>query len=897
MSLETWSSKPRLELWILLSHPPQTPLWCTELLTALARQLPLHVIWINNGLPVRTEALIQRQELRYSFETVHYSLAFSPLEIFSHTCHRTVTAEAVLWLEDRILIAPERILDWLTHLNQWPAIYPTHTFHHDQDRRLQQEPTFIQQGSPLNIQPIPPTALPPCLLFPINSQPLLQEWSHPKGQMVFWFPGCDLGAQVYAEPVGDHGVTNPMGIAQATLAWQSALSTHDPSQLYVLAQTYPQSALVYTHLARWSDSAASAILWLHQALSQNLYFPEILQLLQLAWSQLGHIDLAERISQYLENRFPDYVREDESWPSAGSWAQELPVYEWPLRPTLAISIMVVNEGSLLPECLASVKNLANELLVVDTGSTDDTVACAQAAGAKVLHLPWAENFAAVRNYALDAIQSEWVLVLDADERLKPESVDYLQQFLWNNPPGLKHFAPRLLNVDDSGQIQLVHRVSRLFPNHPTLRFQGRVHEYVTSPCTAPMSYAIPLDIVHLGYQESLFKGRGKAKRNLHLLQLAQADEPNHPRWDYYLALHAQQAHQIQAALNHLDQALEYAKPIQEWESLRQDIYLLYLQMLIAQGSYPEAEKLARSCQQICLNSPDYWYNLGFILKSLDRLVEAAWAFEHCLSLKGQVLTLQGSYHYFALDRYPLLGLMDIYWLQTINRGLSPSLRLQALKRLLDTLRRLWAYYPDGTYNSYEANLYILLGKACIWGMTYRLESSLPGLFEVYLLPESRGNWRYQVETVLLFFDGQLERCQERLAGLAGFEDLQDLRANPPYLLSFARILWEQGTENAMIFTTALLALASAYYQDVSYDILLIQFHEQSGLQQTALNLTLDAQQVYTNNPYLHYQAGRLFYAAEMWSDSLRQFERATELKPDFDEAWPYLASLPEKMGS
>ena len=85
------------------------------------------------------------------------------------------------------------------------------------------------------------------------------------------------------------------------------------------------------------------------------------------------------------------------------------------------SMIVRDEEARLGECLRSVQGFADEMVVVDTGSTDATVAIAEAAGARVEQIPWPGDFAPARNQALEFLNGDWVLVLDADEQLRPEA--------------------------------------------------------------------------------------------------------------------------------------------------------------------------------------------------------------------------------------------------------------------------------------------------------------------------------------------------------------------------------------------------------------------------------------------------------------------------------------------
>ena len=92
---------------------------------------------------------------------------------------------------------------------------------------------------------------------------------------------------------------------------------------------------------------------------------------------------------------------------------------------LSVCMIGRNESQHLPKALASVKGFAAEIVVVDTGSTDDTVSIATEMGAKVLHFAWIDDFAAARNAALEAATQPWILSLDADQRLDSDSTGAL----------------------------------------------------------------------------------------------------------------------------------------------------------------------------------------------------------------------------------------------------------------------------------------------------------------------------------------------------------------------------------------------------------------------------------------------------------------------------------------
>jgi tetratricopeptide (TPR) repeat protein len=137
-------------------------------------------------------------------------------------------------------------------------------------------------------------------------------------------------------------------------------------------------------------------------------------------------------------------------------------------------MIVRDEADSLGACLASVRGFVDEMVVVDTGSEDDTVAIARAAGAVVHHLPWPGDFAAARNGALEWVSGDWVLVLDADERLRPEARAPLRQAM-AQPDGLLITLLR----QECGALQSPYSsVSRLFRRHPAIVWSRAYHALV-----------------------------------------------------------------------------------------------------------------------------------------------------------------------------------------------------------------------------------------------------------------------------------------------------------------------------------------------------------------------------------------------------------------------------------
>lgn len=199
--------------------------------------------------------------------------------------------------------------------------------------------------------------------------------------------------------------------------------------------------------------------------------------------------------------------------------------------------IVRNEADNLIRSLESFQGEADEVIVVDTGSTDATIAVAKAYDARVLSFPWIGDFSAARNFALEHALGEWILFLDADEYFTCETRGQLHRVLdkYSRANQLMIF---LRNLDtDTGEFLLDTYVPRIFRNREDFRYEGRIHEELCQNGEEIQGIAtVPkeeLALIHTGYSSSVNKK--KAERNLALL-LEEIKTSKHPERLYmYLA--------------------------------------------------------------------------------------------------------------------------------------------------------------------------------------------------------------------------------------------------------------------------------------------------------------------------------------------------------------------------
>jgi glycosyltransferase involved in cell wall biosynthesis len=174
------------------------------------------------------------------------------------------------------------------------------------------------------------------------------------------------------------------------------------------------------------------------------------------------------------------------------------------RPDLSLCMIVKNEKDNLPACLASVRGLAGEVIVVDTGSTDGTQDIARSHGARVIQSSWHGDFSRARNESLDAARGRWIIWLDADDRLLDEDKRALIALAKADPDrDPKGYGLRVKNSRDGGITGSVFNQVRVFPNRPDLRFRAPVHEQILpalEEAGIPVEY-VAARVIHTGYAE------------------------------------------------------------------------------------------------------------------------------------------------------------------------------------------------------------------------------------------------------------------------------------------------------------------------------------------------------------------------------------------------------------
>ena len=313
--------------------------------------------------------------------------------------------------------------------------------------------------------------------------------------------------------------------------------------------------------------------------------------------------------------------------------------------SLAAALIVRDEARCIVRCLESVRPWVDRMVVVDTGSTDDTAALAARCGAEVHHLEWPDDFSAARNHALDLADSDWNLIIDADEWIASGG-EKLRPWC-EGPPRLgKLYVESAFDSSEAeaaGAPPPSSRIwqTRLLPSG--VRYEGRVHEQAVSGLPRER---IAAHIGHDGYFDAQLDR--KRDRNRPLLMMELQDRPDDPYILFQLGTEAEGRCDFAAASDFYAKAFARMSPDANW---LHDLFVRYLHCLGKAGRVDEALSIADEHMQTWLESPDFFFVLGNL--ALERaLVDpakavahwlpfAATAWERCLAI-GERPDLEGS---------------------------------------------------------------------------------------------------------------------------------------------------------------------------------------------------------------------------------------------------------------
>jgi tetratricopeptide (TPR) repeat protein len=303
---------------------------------------------------------------------------------------------------------------------------------------------------------------------------------------------------------------------------------------------------------------------------------------------------------------------------------------------ISLCMIVKNEERFLAECLDSIKDVVDEINIVDTGSTDRTVEIARSYGANIIFREWRNDFAWARNEALAMATKRWTLVLDADEELERESLGLLKS-LRTTPAGLCAIYINIVNLisDATGSGTMSHRLIRVFPTSPILRYGGVIHESIARSDGGEMAAVLtPITILHKGYTNEMLVGRDKDSRNKPLISRAYEENGDDSFSLFNFGNSAICSGNIEMGVEVLERMLATAKEVKLYFPLA---YLMLGQTYCeALGQNDKALEIVDKGVEQFPKDAGLIFTKGQVLVKLGRITEARELFEQALGLRERM---------------------------------------------------------------------------------------------------------------------------------------------------------------------------------------------------------------------------------------------------------------------
>ena len=388
------------------------------------------------------------------------------------------------------------------------------------------------------------------------------------------------------------------------------------------------------------------------SLQARPFHPEAFLLLAEIAQATGDATRAKALAEHAKRIAPEWKPAKQflkSPPRRGSSAIALPELPRALAPSnpapclphpasrLTVCLITKNEEQFIGQCLESIRPIADQIVLVDTGSTDWTTSIAGRFGAEIYKFKWCDDFSAARNAALEKATGDWVLMLDADEELPADQQEKLLKLL-RDP---KAVAYRLPMIDKGHEEAGVSHVPRLFRNAPGLFYVGRVHEQVFSSVEVRRTeWGLEnlfgdATLLHHGYTKEMVTSRDKIARNLRLLEMAVEEMPGEPNLLMNLGLELMRTGRTHEGLENYEAAFEAMGRLPKAQvvpELRESLVTQFATHLAAAKRFADVVRVLTSpmAKNGGLTASMHWL-LGLACVELKQFSEGAAQMRDCLA--------------------------------------------------------------------------------------------------------------------------------------------------------------------------------------------------------------------------------------------------------------------------
>lgn len=327
-----------------------------------------------------------------------------------------------------------------------------------------------------------------------------------------------------------------------------------------------------------------------------------------------------------------------------------------MRPLISICMIVKNEAHILRQSLASFRKFTEEIIIVDTGSTDETKKIAEEFTDFVYDFEWTGNFSDARNFAATKATGKWIMAIDADECLEEESYLKLEKQLKSSRESI-YMAQIISFTGEKGRVTTTNQMARVYKNDGTICFRGVIHEQLEAVDKHSIEAGLAeVKIYHYGYMSEIVEKQGKSSRNLRLLEKEMKNNKNSGFIHF----------NIGQEMNRLGKKKEALKEFSEAFRLRDNNQYIWAklsayhiaELLEQEKRYEESLAIIEEARIIWPNVPEFPLKKANILFLSHQLEDAKEIYQNLL--ENNVIDYQPIVLYEATNFMPHKMLGNIY---------------------------------------------------------------------------------------------------------------------------------------------------------------------------------------------------------------------------------------------
>lgn len=356
---------------------------------------------------------------------------------------------------------------------------------------------------------------------------------------------------------------------------------------------------------------------------------------------------------------------------------------------ISLCMITKDEENYIANCLDSIKDFVDEIIIVDTGSSDNTCPIVESYNTKLFYYTWEDDFSKARNFGIEKASEDWIIYLDADEIIE-DACNLKEIINYSDIEDIDAYLFQIINYSDNKITEIETSTSaRLFRNKKEYRFTGRIHEQL--PLDVEKTAMCDLIIKHYGYTPLANAKKNKSARNLLILKKTLEENPLDGFVYFNLGNEYMRLNQIEEALKHYKKSLELTDKNIGYESR------LYKMLGIALISLNKHEEFILTIEEGIHKFPDYpdlyflraQYNTEF-----NQYEKAIADFNKCLIMNGENIhnniyayedgiTSYKSYYYLGLiyeKKLMFEKAIDSYLTAILLNSdyMSPLLRIEKL---------------------------------------------------------------------------------------------------------------------------------------------------------------------------------------------------------------------------